>query len=186
MVASCTNKPGTISTMVYPRPRSKSAMARIARWMWTMPTNVIGHAVGLVVSGHRGRRVGSDAARGWLYRIRLRALQPIGAITLGHVILASPRFLEGMHGRVVLAHELSHARQHDWLGPAYLPIHVLTQIACAVAFVLRPVPGSDPVHARNPLEQRWLCLGFDAYRELVSGERLSEEERERYLQAFGV
>jgi hypothetical protein len=158
----------------------------MARAIWTLPTNLLGHAVGVLVSGSRGERVGSDAAPGWLYRIRFSSLKPIGAITLGHVVLASPEFLEGVHGRVVLAHELSHARQHDILGPAYLPIHGAIQVACAIAFLVRPLAGSDPVHARNPLEQRWLCLGFDAYRDLVRGKRLTDEERERYLEGFGV
>jgi hypothetical protein len=161
-------------------------LLRFARVLWTLPTNLLGHAAGIATSGALGERVGSERARGWLYRIHIRALQPIGAVTLGHVILASPAFLGGLHGRVVLAHELSHARQHDYLGPAYLPVHILVQLLCAIAFFVRPVAGSDPVHARNPLEQHWLCLGFDSYRELARGERLTEEERERYLQAFGV
>jgi hypothetical protein len=159
---------------------------RLPRAIWTLPTNLIGHLIGMVLTWRRAERIGSRAARGWLYRIRFRPIQPIGAVTLGHVILASPQFLEGLHGRVVLAHELSHARQHDVLGPAYLPLHMAMQLGCALAFLFHPVAGSDPVHARNPLEQQWLCLGFDAYRELVRGERLSEEEREAYLRAFGV
>jgi len=174
------------STLRWPRPRSTHLLLRWARAIWTLPTNLLGHLAGIVVTWRRGERIGSGAARGWLYRIRFGTLQPIGAVTLGHVILASPQFLQGLHGRVVLAHELSHTRQHDVLGPAYLPLHIAIQLACTLAFLLRPVAGSDPVHARNPLEQHWLCLGFDAYRELVRGERLTEEEREAYLRAFGV
>jgi hypothetical protein len=49
---------------------------------------------------------------------------------------------------------------------------------------VRPVEGSDPVHAHNPLEQRWLFLGHAAALELA--ERTSHEERDAYLRALGV
>ena len=48
------------------------------------------------------------------------------------------------------------------------------------------VVGGDPIHAHNPLEQRWLCLGFDAYQQLLRGEGLGATARERLLQRFGV
>ena len=42
----------------------------VVRWLWTLPTNLVGHLAGFVVSGGRVRRVRGPAAVGWLYPIR--------------------------------------------------------------------------------------------------------------------
>jgi hypothetical protein len=39
------------------------------------------------------------------------------------------------------------------------------------------------VHAHNPLEQRWICLGFDQCSEIA---RWPEAQRERVLASYGV
>jgi hypothetical protein len=183
------------STVRLPTPRAAHPVVRLLRFAWTLPTNLIGHLVGLAVSGGRGVRVVRGAAAcGVLYPIRVPGLRRIGAVTLGSAILVGEHFLTpcgdetvpGVRGRLILAHELAHTRQHDALGPFFLPAHVLFQVASAIAYLLcRPGRG-DPIHAYNPLEQRWLCLGFDAIFELARGERLDDAGRERLLCAFGV
>jgi hypothetical protein len=83
----------------------------------------------------------------------------------------------------VLAHELSHTRQHAWLGPFYLPIHFLLQIMSALAFVVRPTPNFPPQHAYNPLERLLLYVPFDV---LVNPAVIAAEERDVIWDAFGI
>lgn len=156
------------------------------RGLWTLPTNLLGHGVGALVSFSLGRPVGGPAARARLYIIRMPVVEKLEGITLGHAILLSPDFAEGTFGRLVLAHELAHTRQHDVLGPLYLPLHAVAQVLSAAAWLAKPIEGSDPVHAHNPLEERWLFLGHSAIRELERGERMTPEERDRWLDALGA
>lgn len=174
------------ATLVEPRPRSRHPVVRLLRGLWTLPTNVLGHSLGALVSASRGTPVGSDAARGRLYRIRMPLVRRLAGVTLGHAILLSPELADGPTGRLVLAHELAHTRQHDVLGPLYLPLHGAAQLTSALLWLVAPVQDSDPVHAHNPLEQRWLCLGHAAIGELAHGERLDREALERYLSRLGA
>src|SRR3954467_15602262 len=118
-----------------PRPRRRGALVGAARALWTLPTNLLGHLAGLLVSGGRlPRRVGGPAAVGWLYPIRSGlGLDWVGAVTLGHAILYRPALREGPPPppRLTLPHELCHPRQHDVLGPQYLPAHILAQLISA-------------------------------------------------------
>jgi hypothetical protein len=167
-----------------PRPRSTNVIVRVVRGLWTLPTNVIGHAAGLLVSGRLPRRVGGPAAVGWLYPIRSGlGLDWVGAVTLGHAILYRPGMLEGtaLHARLTLAHELCHTRQHDVLGPLYLPAHILAQLISA-ALSLRAPPRVSRVHDHNPLEQTLICLSAGATRPPLPG----DIDVERYLDAFAV
>lgn len=175
------------STIRFPPPRSRHPLVRVLRFLWTLPTNLVGHAAGVLVSrGRPARRIAGPAAVATLYPIRLPGVRAIGAVTLGNAILYDPALLDdSVLGRLLLAHELAHTRQHDVLGPLYLPAHIVAQLVCAVLYLIRPA-GRDPVHGRNPLEQRWLCLGFDACFELAEGHRLDIDERERLLREFGV
>jgi len=157
---------------------------RLARALWTLPTNVVGHAAGLLASGRLPRRVGGPAAVGWLYPIRRGwGLDWIGAVTLGHAILYSRGLLDGgaLRARLTLAHELSHTRQHDVLGPFYLPMHVLSQAASAV-FSIGGAPTISRVHDWNPLEQTLICLSAGATHEPWP----DGPEAEAFLTAFGV
>jgi len=163
---------------------------RALRALWTLPTNLLGHLAGVVVSGGRRRRVGGPAARAWVYPIRPGlGLDWVGAVTLGHAILARPGLLDGpsLHARLTLAHELAHTRQHDWLGPLYLPLHVLAQGASAA---LSAICGSRPVvsrvHDRNPLEQTFICIGAGATRPPFPEGLEADADRERFLAAFGA
>jgi hypothetical protein len=157
---------------------------RAARGLWTLPTNLLGHAAGLLVSGRLPRRVSGPAAVGWLYPIRRGlGLDWVGAITLGHAILHRPGMLDGpsLTARLTLAHELAHTRQHDVLGPLYLPLHALAQVASAALSLGRP-PVVSRVHDRNPLEQTLICLSAGATRPpLPDG-----ADPEGLLAAFGV
>ena len=136
------------------------------------------------MSGGRPRRVGGPAARGWLYAIRPGlGLDWVGAVTLGHAILARPGVVDGLspHARLTLAHELAHTRQHDWLGPLYLPLHILSQAVSAAISLARP-PVVSRVHDHNPLEQTFICLPASATRPPLPG----GVDAEALLAAFGV
>ncbi len=174
------------ATLERPTPRARHPLVRLVRGLWTLPTNVLGHAAGVLVSGGVGESLHSEMASGRLYIIRLPGLSRVGGVTLGHAILLSPAFTKGLRGRLVIAHELAHTRQHDVLGPLYLPLHILAQAASAAIYLVRPDRTSDPVHAYNPLEERWLFLGHRAIDEVLRGERWSEREREEVLTALGV
>jgi hypothetical protein len=145
------------------------------RWLWrlwTLPTNVIGHLAGLLVSGGRlPARVRGPAASAWLYRIRPgRGLDWVGGVTLGHAILYRPGLFDGRLGRFVLAHELAHTRQHDWLGPFYLPLHILAQTTSALISLAAAGPAYSRVHDHNLLEQTFICLGASACDLLARGQ----------------
>ena len=149
-----------------PPPRGSGAFNRLLRALWTLPTNLVGHAAGLLVSGRLPARVGGPAAVGWLYPIRSGlGLDWVGAVTLGHAILYRPGMLDAvtLAGRLTLAHELCHTRQHDRLGPLYLPLHILAQATSALLSVGRAVVVSR-VHDRNPLEQSFIAISASATR----------------------
>jgi hypothetical protein len=172
----------------WPRPRSRALPARALRALWTLPTNLLGHLAGLAVSGGRPRRVGGPAGRAWVYPIRPGlGLDWVGAVTLGHAILARPGLLDGpaLHARLTLAHELAHTRQHDWLGPLYLPLHIVAQ-ATSAALSLGGRPSVSRVHDRNPLEQTFICIGAGATSPPFPEGLAAEGDRERFLAAFGA
>ena len=167
-----------------PRPRSRALWIRALRGLWTLPTNLLGHLAGLVVSGRRPRRAGGPAAVGWLYPIRPGiGLDWVVAVTIGHAILYTRGALEGpsLPARLTLAHELAHTRQHDRLGPLYLPSHVLAQVASALLSLGRPVAFTR-VHDRNPLEQRWICISASE----THARGAADAELESLLAQFGA
>lgn len=86
------------------------------------------------------------------------------------------------HGRWLLAHELAHTRQHDWLGPAYLPLHAVFQILSALIYIVRPVARYSPIHAYNPLERTFICVPVDA----IVEQKSEGECAEKVLRAFGL
>jgi hypothetical protein len=160
----------------------------VARAAWTLPTNLLGHLAGLIVSGGGPRRVGGPAARAWLYVIRPGlGLDWVGAVTLGHAILARPGMLDGddLHARLTLAHELAHTRQHDWLGPLYLPLHILAQLTSA-ALSIGGRPIVSRVHDDNPLEQTFICIAAGATRAPYPAGLATDAERRRFLALFGA
>jgi len=141
-----------------PRPRGPVGVLRGA---WTAPTTLLGHGLARLAGCGVAQRIGGRASSASLYRLPAGRLRGLGAITIGHVVVVEPEFLERRE-RWILAHELSHTRQHDWLGPGYLLVHALFQAVSVVASAVRPVPGFPPQHAYNPLERRFLCVPFDA------------------------
>lgn len=143
-----------------PAPRRSGLAVRLLRGLWILPTNLIGHLAGRLVSGRAGKRVGGPAAVGWLYPIRDGlGLDWVGAVTIGHAILYRPGMLDAgtLAGRLTLAHELAHTRQHDRLGPLYLPLHILAQAISALLSIGRRVAFTR-VHDRNPLEQTFIAI----------------------------
>jgi hypothetical protein len=182
--------------MLAPRvslPRPRARLAGPLGWLhalWLAPTNLIGHLAGLLVGGRRPSRVRGKAAGAWLYPIRPGiGLGWVGAVTLGHVILYRTGMFDGRLGLLVLAHELAHTRQHDWLGPLYLPLHILAQTVSAVLSWGR-APLHSRVHDNNPLEQTFICLGASAYGPLARGEAIAGVaptcDSDAILAAFGL
>ncbi|HET9887997.1 MAG TPA: hypothetical protein VFR10_10835 [bacterium] len=155
-------------------------MRSALRFLWTLPTNLIGHGVGLAITRARPVRVGSDAAPGWLYVLPPR--KGFGAIALGDAVISAPELVRGEGGRMVLLHELSHVRQHSWLGPLYLPLHALAQLLSLALSTVRPTAGTSRIHAYNPLEQHFLCV---PYHEICRPAQRSERI-ERLFSWFGV
>jgi hypothetical protein len=136
----------------------------LARALWTAPTTLVGHAVARICGCGQPQRIGAPAARAWLYRLPQGRFRGFGAIAIGHAVVVEPAFL-ARHGAWLLAHELAHTRQHDWLGPAYLPLHALAQTLSAAIYAMRPRPGLSPWHTYNPLERIFICVPVDAVTE---------------------
>jgi hypothetical protein len=167
-----------------PRPRSRFLPFLVARWVWTLPTNLIGHTVGCLACRRLPRRLKGPAGAAWLYLLPVGSLlRRAGVVAIGHVVLAESTFVSGDRGRWVLAHEMSHSRQHDWLGPAYLPLHVLFQVMSIVLNRVRPVQGVSALHAYNPLERILLHVPFDV---LLEAEKSLSSGDPRVLSAFGL
>ncbi len=167
------------------RPRRHAPLVRAARALWTLPTNLLGHLAGWLASGGRmPRRVGGPAAVGWLYPIRSGlGLNWVGAVTLGHAILHRPGVVDGptTAARLTLAHELAHTRQHDLLGPLYLPLHILAQGVSALLTRGKAITVSR-VHDLNPLEQTFIAISSSA----LYAPRPSDDDVADVLADFGV
>jgi hypothetical protein len=165
-----------------PLPRKNTLLLRL----WLNPTNLIGRAVARLVGAQGPYPVGSDRAPAEYYLLPDNFRWWFGAVALGHVILAQPGFLRGEAGRWIMAHELSHTRQHDLLGPLYLPLHGTLQALSALFSMFRPIPGYSIVHAYNPLERAFICVPFDYLVSLRAGSSLEDKSAEEVLRAFGV
>lgn len=169
-----------------PRPRSRRPLVVALRSAWTAPTTALGHLAGLFVAkGVPPRRLGGPLAEATFYPIRRRGLAFFGAVTLGHVVLIHDPHYQGLAGRIVLAHELAHTRQHDVLGPLYLPLHGLAQLVSAAISFFRP-RGRSAVHTYNPLERTWIAFSFDAIDQAAKLPPERRPELERLLEAWGV
>ncbi len=171
-----------------PAPRSSALAVVLLRGLWTLPTNLIGHLLCLLLSGRRGRKVGSGAGTGWIYPVRPGiGLDWMGAVTLGNAILYRQGMFDGLRGQLVLAHELAHTRQHDLLGPLYLPLHLLCQAASLLISLLQP--GSvrhSRVHDHNPLEQTFISLAAGATDVWPAEAQRAGVTVTRMLAAFGL
>jgi hypothetical protein len=154
----------------------------VLRRAWTAPTNLVGHAMARMLGCGRPQQIGGEATRGSLYCLPTGRLTAWRAVAIGHVIIVEPVLL-ARHGRWLLAHELSHARQHDWLGPIYLPAHAMLLALSAVISLVRPLAAFLPWHAYNPLERVLICVPIDALAVAPPPDgRLADD----VLQAFGL
>jgi hypothetical protein len=142
-----------------PTVRKRKALGAF-RTAWTAPTNLIGHATARVLGCRKPRRIGGRATSAWLYLLPTRRLSGWRAVSIGHVIIVEPSLLAD-HGRWLLAHELSRARQHDWLGPTYLPVHAMLLFISMVMSSFHPLTRFSPWHAYNPLERILICVPID-------------------------
>jgi hypothetical protein len=138
--------------------------------------------VALFLGCRKPQRIGCPATRAWLYRLPAGRFKGWRAVAIGHVIVVEPALL-AEDGRWLLAHELSHARQHDWLGPAYLPVHVMLLFLSMVMYSFRPVAGLSPWHAYNPLERVLICVPIDVIADPPPPEGGLAD---RVLHAFGL
>lgn len=171
------------------RPRlrlPRGVRRRGPRDLWSLPTDALGHAAAMLLGG-RGRSIHVDArlARARVY-LCPRMPRWLGGLALGHAVLIRRGDLPAPLGRALLAHELAHTRQADLLGPLYLPAHILAQ---ALSFALSlALPGDVPsrVHAYNPLEQSWICIGATAVAPLSRGEHDPTFDGEALLDALGA
>jgi Domain of unknown function (DUF4157) len=148
-----------MSRISIPTARRSGALGAL-RSVWTAPTTLIGHATARLLGCGRPQRIGGEATRAWLYRVPAGRFKGWRALAIGHVIIVEPALL-ARHGRWLLAHELAHTRQHDWLGPAYLPVHASLLFLSAVISSFRPVARFSPWHAYNPLERALICVPID-------------------------
>jgi hypothetical protein len=164
-----------------PIARRHGALGAV-REAWTAPTSLIGHGVAWLLRCGRPQRVGGQATRAWLYCLPVGRFKGLRGIAIGHVIILEPAFLAA-HGRWVLAHELSHTRQHDWLGPAYLPVHAMLLVLSMVIFCFRPVAKFSPWHAYNPLERVLIDVPIDVIADPPAPEDAIAKE---VLRAFGL
>jgi GNAT superfamily N-acetyltransferase len=160
----------------------KGGAAGWFRAAWTMPTTLIGHAAARISGCGTPERIGGPATHAWLYLLPERRFQGFGAIAIGHAIIVERAFLE-QYGPWLLAHELAHTRQHDWLGPAYLPLHALLQLISALIYALRPRAGFSPWHTYNPLERVFICVPVDA---VASPPPPGNAQAASVLRAFGL
>lgn len=146
----------------WPGRRQRTGVRAWLRGLWTLPTNLFGHLAGFALGRYVGQ-VRAVSARAWLFELRrVPDAWRYRAVTLGNVVLFRPGTFDTLEGRVVLAHELAHTRQHDVLGPLYLPLHAMAQATSAGLCLVRPIEGASPPHAYNPLEQTWIAVGADA------------------------
>jgi hypothetical protein len=164
-----------------PTPRSFGLFV-FWRAVWTAPTTLIGHVAARLAGCGPPEPIGSAACRASLYRLPRDRCRRCSAIALGHVVIVEPVLLDRL-GPWLLAHELSHVRQHDWLGPLYPPAHALAQAASTALSLVRPVAGLTPWHAHNPLERTLLCVPIDV---LAAPHRPSGPHAEAVLAAFGL
>jgi hypothetical protein len=142
----------------------------------------VGRIVAILLCSGPSVRLEGPAARALLFRLPEGKFRFIGAVALGHVIVASPSMLEGRAGLWTLCHELAHTRQHDVLGPLYLPLHGLAQLVSSLISLIRPIPGYPGTHAYNPLERGFIAVPYDV---LCEGGTSDEIERDVFA-AFGV
>jgi hypothetical protein len=152
------------------------------RAIWTLPTTLLGRGLARAFGCGPAERIGGRAVAAYLYRLPPGRLRGLGAIAFGHAIVVEPEFIRGRESWV-LAHELSHARQHDFLGPFYLLLHGLLQLISALICLRRPLVGYPPQHAYNPLERAFLCVPFDV---LVHGALPSGPRARQLLDAFDL
>ncbi len=152
------------------------------RAVWTLPTTFIGHAAAWICGCGKPVRIGGPATRAWLYRLPRGRFRGFGAIAIGHAVIVNPVFLD-RSGAWLLAHELAHTLQHHWLGPAYLPLHALSQLSSALIYVIRPRPGRSRWHFYNPLERVFICVPSDA---VADPPRRGDPRGDGVLRAFGL
>jgi hypothetical protein len=96
--------------------------------------------------------------------------------------VALPFAAWALKGLGAIAHELSHSRQHDWLGPMYLPIQAVLELLSVLIYLVRPLGKYSPWHAYNPLERIFICVPID----VIVNPPPAGDLADRVLQAFGL
>ncbi|MFN2490003.1 MAG: hypothetical protein ABR529_09745 [Actinomycetota bacterium] len=101
-------------------PALVRAVGRLLRRTWAAPASLLG----LLLAPFFGRRSVRDGVllcegAGWPRRLGFR----YRAMTLGHVVLCIDEVDDAL-----LGHELVHVRQHEMLGPLFLPSYALASL----------------------------------------------------------
>src|SRR5215469_4444761 len=149
-----------MTRILMPTARKRGVLGAF-RAAWTTPTNLIGHAAATLLGCGRPQRVGGEATRAWLYCLPTGRFRRLTGIAIGHVIILEPALL-ATQGRWLLAHELSHTRQHDWLGPTYLPVHAMLLLLSTVIFFFRPFKNPSRSLGFPPVERPLIRMSIDA------------------------
>lgn len=130
---------------------------RAARYLWASPNTLLGLLLGGVAWAGGGRVevvAGVVEVSGAGVRRVFRILEPfgfaIGAMTLGHVVLARNRRLMARWR----AHEAIHVRQCERWGPAFLPAYLVATLVAALR-------GEDP-YRENRFEREAYARAPDA------------------------
>lgn len=113
-----------------PGPRLLKPVWCAARYLWAAPNSLLGLCLGLGMLALGGRvalAAGTLEFQGGLAGHLLGRWPPtaaFGAMTLGHVILASSAAALG----VLRDHERVHVRQYERWGPCFLPAYALSSL----------------------------------------------------------
>lgn len=120
--------------------------------IWSLPNTLLGVFIGL--SGHVlswcGNRLGIYAHQAKIsvgnnaIQFHNNALMAFGALTIGNVICYGCHCAEHSHGE----HERQHTIQAQVLGPFYLPLHVLAQLASICTHRIDSLRGPTIVHGK--------------------------------------
>jgi len=120
--------------------------------LWSFPNTLIGLLIGL--SGHAlsylGNRIGMYNDRAHItcgnnaIQFHNNALMIFGALTIGNVICYGCHCAEHSHGE----HERQHTIQAQVLGPLYIPLHLIAQLASICTHRLEAYRGPTLVHGR--------------------------------------
>lgn len=125
-----TSDPTPVDRRPAPDMRRLRPLWRLSGYVWAAPNSLLGLCLGAGVMALGGRVVLVDGTlefqggRAGRVLARWPVIGPLGAMTLGHVILAtSAAALDALRD-----HERVHVRQYERWGPLFLPAYALSSL----------------------------------------------------------